>query len=215
MTEQTITIFLADDHTMFREGLAALVAREDRIRVVGQCGDGLKVFEQVRQLQPDVVVLDISMSGLNGLDICSEITRKAQGVSVLILTMHDNEELIAKALERGASGYLLKESAGDELIEAIWAVARGELYLGPGIPKGVLRRLGKGDSDPYDQLTIREREILHLIAEGKTNRRIACDLSLSIKTVNTHRMHLMHKLEIHDVTSLVKYALRKGIVPLH
>lgn len=214
MTEQAITIFLADDHAMFREGLAALVAKENRIRVVGQCGDGLKVMEHVQQFQPDVVVLDISMSGLNGLDICSEITRKVQGVSVLILTMHDDEEMIARALERGASGYLLKESAGDELLEAICAVARGELYLGPGIPKGVLRRIGRGDNDPYDQLTMREREILQLIAEGKTNRRIARDLSLSIKTVNTHRMHLMHKLEIHDVTSLVKYALKKGIVPL-
>ena len=214
MTAQAITIFLADDHAMFRHGMEALIGNENRIRMIGQCGDGLKVLGLIQQLQPDVAVLDISMSGLNGLDICGEITRKVPGVNVLILTMHDDEELIAKALERGASGYLLKDSAGEDLLDAIWAVARGELFLGPGISKGVLSMIGKGDDDPYDQLTMREREILQLIAEGKTNPRIARDLSLSIKTVNTHRMHLMQKLKIHDLTSLVKYALKKGIVTL-
>ena len=216
MTEQTITIFLADDHTMFREGLAALVAREDRIRVVGQCGDGLKVFEQVRQLQPDVVVLDISMSGLNGLDICRQLSRRQKNVAILVLTMHAEEEFVVRALESGASGYLLKEAAAEQLAEAVHTVAAGKVYLGPGVSRSVLNKLvnGKG-SDPYNQLTARERQVLQLIAEGKTNRTISEMLGLSVKTVDTHRARMMRKLDIHDQTNLVKYAIRRGIVSIH
>ncbi len=212
--EAMIDVFLADDHAMVREGLAALAAQDPGICVVGQCGDGLEVVEQVRQKQPNVVVLDITMPGLNGLDICRELTRKLQGVAVLILTMHDDEEFIASALENGASGYLLKEAAAEQLAEAIHRVARGELYLGPGMPKNVLQRVGRDEGDPYKTLTTRERQVLQLIAEGKTNRQVAEDLSLAVKTVDTHRTRLMRKLNIHDQTSLVKFALRKGIVPL-
>ena len=210
-----ILVYLADDHAMVREGLAALVGSDKEIRVVGQCGDGLKVVEEVRTLKPDVLILDITMPGLNGLDVCREISRKAPGTAILILTMHDDEQFIAKALENGASGYLLKEAAAGQLNEAVHAVAKGQLFLGPGIPRGVLQRIGQGTDDPYDQLTIRERQVLQSIAEGKTNRQIADELKLSIKTVDTHRSHLMRKLDIHDQTSLVKYAIRKGIVTLH
>jgi DNA-binding NarL/FixJ family response regulator len=215
MSDDTINIFLADDHVMVREGLAALVARDPAIRVVGQCGDGLKVVEQVQQTCPDVVVLDITMPGLNGLDICRELTRKVKGVAVLMLTMHDDEQFIAGALEHGASGYLLKEAAAEQLSEALRRVARGELYLGPGIPRSALQRIGQPDEDPYNRLTTRERQVLQLIAEGKTGRQIARQLSLAPKTIDTHRTRLMHKLNIHDQTSLVKFALRRGIVSLH
>ncbi len=134
----TTDIYLADDHVMVREALASLVSKDSRFRVVGQTGDGLKVVEDVCTARPDVVVLDITMPGLNGLDVCRALNRRLRNLAVLILTMHDDEQFIARALEHGASGYLLKESAADELSEALARVARGELYLGPGIPRTVL-----------------------------------------------------------------------------
>jgi len=214
MGEKTIRVFLADDHAMVREGLVGLIERDPGIRAVGQCGDGLKVVSQVLQARPDVLVLDITMPGLNGLDVCRELTRKGRGVAVLILTMHDDEQLVARALEYGACGYLLKEAAADQLSQAVRAVARGELYVGPGVPKSVLAQIRRGHADPYERLTTRERQVLQLIAEGKTNRQIAEDLSLAVKTIDTHRSRLMRKLNIHDQTTLVKYALRRGIVAL-
>jgi DNA-binding NarL/FixJ family response regulator len=211
MTNGSIAAFLADDHTMVRDGLAALIDREPDINVIGQCGNGLDLLEHFAQVHPDVLVLDITMPGLNGLDICREIVRRYRETAVLILTMHDDEQFIARALEYGASGYLLKEAAGTQLAQAVRAVANGQLYLGPGIPRGVLQRIGRGARDPYETLTTREREVLQLIAEGKTNRQIAEDLGVAVKTIDTHRSHLMRKLAIHDQTSLVKYAIRRGI----
>ncbi|MCK4602499.1 MAG: response regulator transcription factor [Phycisphaerae bacterium] len=199
---------------MVREGLAAIATRDDDIKVVGQCGDGLKVVEEVLNTKPDVVVLDITMPGLNGLDICRELTRKARDCAVLVLTMHDDEQFVVRALEYGASGYLLKDAAPEELTEALRAVVRGELYLGSGISRSVLDRINKGENDPYDRLTTRERQVLQLIAEGRTNRWIAKELGLAVKTIDTHRTRLMRKLNIHDQTSLVKFAIRKGMVLL-
>ena len=211
---EIIAVFLADDHAMVREGLAALIASDTELRVAGQCGDGLKVVEQVSALRPDVVVLDITMPGLNGLDLCWELSQKVKNTAILILTMHDDEQFITKALENGASGYLLKEAVAGQLAEAVHTVARGQLYLGPSIPKDILARIARGETDPHDKLTARERQVLQLVAEGKTNRQAADELGLSVKTVDAHRLHLMQKLGIHDQTSLVKYALRKGIVAL-
>jgi len=215
MSGKEITVFIADDHEMVREGLAALVANDPNIRVVGHCGDGLAVVEQVQKLRPKVVILDITMPRLNGLDICRELSRKVNGTAVLILTMHDEEQFIARALENGASGYLVKEAAGGQLKEAVHAVAQGDLYLGPGISRNVLQLISTKNKDPYDSLTTRERQVLQLIAEGKTNRQIAEELNLAVKTIDTHRSNLMRKLGIHDQTNLVKYAIRKGIVRLH
>jgi DNA-binding NarL/FixJ family response regulator len=214
MPDKQITVFLADDHAMVREGLAALVSEDESIEVIGQTGDGLKVTEEVRRLSPDVVLLDVTMPGLNGLDVCREISRKFKDTAVLILTMHDDEQFVATALENGASGYILKEGAADELCEAVRKVAEGELCLGEGISKSVVLRAVRGHEDPYNKLTTRERQVLQLIAEGKTNRSIAEELGLAVKTVDTHRSRLMRKLGIHDQTSLVKYALRRGIVSL-
>lgn len=214
MSEDRISVFLADDHAMVREGLAALVSREPDLRVVGQCGDGLEVLGAVRKTNPDVVVLDITMPGLNGLDICRDLGKKVKGTAILILTMHDDEQFVASALEHGASGYLLKESAPAQLAEAVRRVARGEIYLGPGISPAALHRIGNPAEDPYNRLTTRERQVLHLITEGKTNREVAQQLDLAVKTVDTHRTRLMRKLDIHDQTALVKFALRKGIVKL-
>jgi len=209
-----IRVFLADDHVVVREGLASLLAKAGPFDIVGECGDGLKVTEQVCDCHPDVVVLDITMPGLNGVDICRELSRKARGAAVLILSMHDNEQFIVRALEQGASGYLLKECAGEQLCDAIQAVARGEIYLGAGISAGVLDRLAQGGQDPYDRLTTRERQVLQMIAEGMTNRMVGKKLHVAVKTVDTHRMRLMNKLDIHDQTNLVKFAIRKGLVPL-
>ena len=214
MNDVAIRVFLADDHAMVREGLAALVAKDPRIEVIGQCGDGMQVIEQAAGLKPDVAVLDITMPGLNGLDVCRELRRRCPSTPVLILTMHDEEQFVASALENGASGYLLKESAADELAAAIHRVMDGELYLGPGISRSALSLVGRGDEDPYNQLTTRERQVLTMIAEGLTNRQIAESLDLAVKTVDTHRTRLMKKLDIHDQTSLVKYAIKRGIIPL-
>jgi DNA-binding NarL/FixJ family response regulator len=214
MNVQPVKVLLADDHTMVREGLAALIGQGSQVQVIGQCGDGLQVVKQVEKLQPDVVVLDISMPGLNGLDICRELSKKFREIAVLILTMHDSEQFIAKAMQNGARGYLIKDAAPAQLTEAILAVARGETFLGAGIPKTALDLNPGGDGDLYDRLTTRERQVLQLIAESKTNRQIAGVLKLSVKTVDTHRSHLMRKLRIHDQTSLVKFVLRRGIVEL-
>jgi DNA-binding NarL/FixJ family response regulator len=205
-----ISVFLADDHAMVREGLASLLDQEAAFTVVGQCGKGLDVVEQVIDARPDVVVLDIMMPGLNGLDICRELTRKAKSVAILMLSMCEDEQFVARALEYGASGYLLKDAVGEQLAEAIRAVAQGQLYLGQGISRNVLNHLAEGD--PYESLTNRERQVLQCIAEGMTNRQVAEQLGLAVKTVDTHRMRLMRKLDIHDQTNLVRFAVRRGMI---
>ena len=214
MQERATKVFLADDHTVVRQALAEMIAKEADFTIVGQCGDGLEVPRSVLETKPDVLVLDIAMPGLNGLDVCREVTRKVRDLAVLILSMHDDGEFVARALENGASGYLMKEANDGQLIDALRAVARGEIYLSPGIPRAVLHRLRSGGQDPYETLTTRERQVLQLIAEGRTNREAAESLGLAVKTVDTHRTRLMRKLNIHDQTALVKYALRKGIVSL-
>ncbi|HUT01913.1 MAG TPA: response regulator transcription factor [Phycisphaerae bacterium] len=214
MATEEIKVFLADDHTVVRQALAEMIAREPDFAVVGQCGEGLQVIPQVLETKPDVLILDIAMPGLNGLDVCRQVTRKVKSLAVLVLSMYDDEEFIARALENGACGYLMKEADHDQLLNALRAVSRGELYLAQGISRTILQRLGGGGEDPYESLTMRERQVFQLIAEGKTNREVAKALGLAIKTVDTHRTRLMRKLDIHDRTALVKYALRKGIVSL-
>ncbi len=212
--ERQIGVFLTDDHTVVRQALAEMIAKEPGFKVVGQCGDGLKVVQQVQATKPDVLVLDITMPGLNGLDLCREITRRMRGLGVLILSMHDDEEFVIRALQNGAAGYLTKDADNDQLLNALRTVAQGESYLGPGISRNVLLRIGRHGSDAYEQLTTRERQVLQLIAEGQTNREVADSLGLAVKTVDTHRTRLMGKLDIHDQTALVKYALRKGVIRL-
>ena len=213
MTPDTaIRVYLVDDHTMFRAGLASLTAGEKDIEIVGQSSGSLELFDDIRRTQADVVVMDITMPGLNGLDLCRELLKQCPDIEVLILTMHSNEELIIRALQYGASGYLLKEAAPDDFIAAVRSVARGEAYLGAGIPRTVLSQLGRGTSDRYELLTTRERHVLKLIAEGKTNRQIAEELDIALKTIDNHRAHLMRKLDIHDQTALVKFAIRRGII---
>jgi len=211
MRDGRMTVYFADDHTMVREGLTEVIARQNDLRIVGQARDGATALQEATKIKPDVVVLDIKMPGLNGLDVCRELVRRDRSVLVLILTMYDNEEFVVRALDSGATGFLLKESAAEDLVQAIRAVGRGDLYLDPGIPRSILGRVGGGRANPYDRLTTRERQVLQLITESKTSREVAEELGLSAKTVETHRMRLMRKLDIHDQTTLVKFAIREGL----
>jgi len=214
MEAETIDVLLVDDHQLVLEGLSALLSKDRHFRVVGQCQDPLAVVERARELKPDVVLLDITMPGVNGLDLCRELRRKLKHSSVLILTMHDDQEFLARAFGNGASGYVVKGASAKELFEAIRNVARGELHLPPGVPKDFLDRIRGAQEDPYNRLTGRERQVLQMVAEGGSSRRIAEELHLSPKTVDAHRTRLMRKLNIHKAGELVKYALRRGIVQL-
>ena len=213
MVDEKISVFFADDHEMVREALAALLSREADIEIVGQCGDGLEAMDRILEVGPDVAILDVTMPGLNGLDVCEQLRRKKQDIAVIILTMHDDRHLVFRAMEYGASAYLLKDSAAAMLSETVRAVADGKTFMDPGFSRVAEVAAGQVE-DTYGQLTPRERQVLQLIAEGKTSRKIAKVLSLSVKTVDTHRTNLMHKLNIHDQTALVKYALRKGIISI-
>jgi two-component system, NarL family, response regulator NreC len=214
MGNKKITVFIADDHQVLRDGLAVLLEADPQISVAGQCSDGLEVIPLVANLKPDIVILDITMPGLNGIDVCGELSSKVPETAVIMLTMHSNDEFVIEALENGACGYLLKDVAADEVIDAIHAVARGEMYLATGVNKSVLTRLHENDSDPYKKLTAREKQVFRQIVDGKTSRQIAEKLSITPKTVDTHRNHIMQKLDIHKQTELVRYAIRRKIISL-
>ncbi len=211
-------VLLADDHTIVRQGLRALLDSQDNIEVVGEAEDGRQAIEKAQQLVPDIIVIDITMPNLNGIEATRQIKKLKPEIKVLVLTVHINEEYIYQVLQAGASGYLLKESAVSDLISAINAVKKGDIFLSPSISKVVVKDYVKhaegvsGDFDSINLLTGREREILQLIAEGRTNKQVAHLLKLSVKTVDVHRSHIMEKLHIHDVTGLVKYSIRKGLI---
>ncbi len=212
-----IRVLLADDHAILRDGIRSLLGDEPDMQVVGEADNGRTAVDQARALQPDVVLMDIAMPLLNGLEATHQIKRECPNINILILTMHDNEEYIPQVLEAGGSGYVLKHAAAQELVTAIRAVAQGGGFFSPTIARSLaesyMERLSADDShDPYHDLTSRERELLQLVAEGHTNRQIAQMLVLSIKTVKTHRLHLMQKLGMHDRGELIKYAIHKGII---
>lgn len=213
-----IRILLADDHTILRNGIRALLEDEPGMTVVGEAEDGRSAVTLACQLEPDVVVMDIAMPLLNGLEATRQIKRQCPRVRVLILTMHDNEEYIRQVLEAGAMGYVLKDAAAKELISAIRAVYHGEAVLSPAITRLViedyLRWGGIRPVDVNNKLSPRERELLQLVAEGYTNKQIAEILTISIKTVQAHRMSLMQKLNLHDKGDLIKYAIQKKIIEI-
>jgi len=214
-----IRVILADDHRILREGIRALIEDQDDMVVVGESEDGMATVKMVGELEPDVVVMDIAMPLLNGLEATRQIHRDFPQVKVLILTMHDNEEYIRQVLAAGALGYVLKDAAARDLLGAIRTVNQGEAILSPAITRLVIEDyLRWGDirpEDTTDGLTPREREILQLIAEGYTNKEIAGILSLSIKTVQSHRTNLMNKLDLHDRGELIKYAIQKKIIDIN
>lgn len=211
-----IRVLLADDHAIVREGLRMVLAAHPQIDVVGEAADGRQAADMVDELEPDVVVMDIAMPNLNGLEATRQIKRRHPQVNVVILTMHENQQYLVQIVSAGATGCVLKRSAGTELFTAIEAASKGESYFSPTIATMVLneyRRLVVEPEGTHDSLlTEREREILQLIAEGKTNREIAELLVLSIKTVQAHRANIMDKLGAHDATDLVKHAIRMGMI---
>jgi DNA-binding NarL/FixJ family response regulator len=210
-----VRVLLADDHALVRAGIRALLQSLEGVTVVAETGNGTEVLEFARAHHPDVVLLDISMPGLGGLEVSAQLRDALPEVRVVILSMHANEEYVLQALRAGAAGYMLKDSATAELELALRAVTQGETYLSPPISKqvveGYVQRVG-ADQSASDNLTPRQRQVLQLIAEGHSTKEIAHRLNLSVKTVETHRAQLMERLQIREIAGLVKYAIRHGLV---
>jgi len=212
-----IRILLADDHTVMRNGLKLLLERQRNLRVVGEASDGRETVRLAEQLSPEVVVMDIAMPNLNGIEAARQIMVANPGIAIVILSMHSDESYVIRALKAGARAYLLKDSAEGDLIAAIHAITDGKSFFSPAISRilveDYMRQLEqKHVEDTYELLTAREREILQLLAEGKTNKEVAAMLNLSIYTVETHRTHILQKLNLHNVPELILYAVRKGII---
>ncbi len=214
-----IRVLVVDDHTLFRQGIVGLLESQPDIEVVGQAGSGRDALAAAVELSPDVMLIDITMPGTSGLATTAEIKARRPGVQVLILTIHDRDDYLYQALRAGASGYVLKGADVHDLLDALHSAHRGDVYLYPSATKALvadyLRRARAGeDRAGYDGLSDREREILHLIAQGKTTPEIAAELSLSPHTVQTHRDHIMTKLDLHSKAALIKYAITKGLIEL-
>jgi DNA-binding NarL/FixJ family response regulator len=210
-----LRVVLADDHALVRAGIRALLAGIAGIEVVGEAHDGHEVVDLVEKLHPNLVLMDIAMPGLNGLEASARVVKSSPGTAVIILSMHSAQEYALQALRAGASGYVLKDADFAELELAIAAVARGETYLSPAMSRHLVadfRRRVADKPDPLERLTSRHREVLQLIAEGNTTKDIAAKLKLSVKTVETHRAQLMDRLDIHDVAGLVRFAIRVGLI---
>ncbi len=212
-----ITVLLADDHGVLRQGLRKILEEHQGIRVVGEASNGRDAVAEILARQPDVAVLDIAMPLLNGIEATRQLARRSPGTQVLILSMHSDQAYVTQAVSAGAKGYLLKESAGDDLIEAVVAVAAGKSFFSPAVAEVMLddyvRNLTqKGILDRYDALSEREREVLQLVAEGRSTKEIAEILSISPATVETHRAHVLQKLALKNTASVVLYAARRGIV---
>jgi DNA-binding NarL/FixJ family response regulator len=211
----SIRVLLADDHMLVRAGFRALLETLPDIEVVAEANDGREALALIARHRPQVVLMDIAMPGLNGLEAVRRVSEEHPHVQVIILSMHANEEYVLRALRAGAAGYLLKDATPDELKMAIQAAAAGESYLSPAVSRHVadyVRRTGEPASCTFDRLTPRQREVLQLIAEGHTTQSIAHVLGLSVKTVETHRTNLMNTLDIHDIAGLVRYAIQQGVI---
>jgi DNA-binding NarL/FixJ family response regulator len=210
-----IRVVLADDHALVRAGIRSLLEKLPAIEVVGEASNGRQALELIRTSAPNLILLDISMAELGGLEALPRIVKDFPAVKVLILSAHANEEYVLRALRRGAVGYMLKDAAAEELELAIKAVAQGKTYLSPSISRTVVEsyiQRAAGGKGPIEELTARQREILQMIAEGKNTKEIAATLEISVKTVEAHRLQLMARLNIHDVAGLVRYAIRSGLV---
>jgi len=209
-------ILLVDNHTLVRAGIRALLEQIPNVLVVGEAGDGREALKLVEQYRPHLVFMDITMPVMNGLEATVRVVKEFPGTRVVMLSVHTDEEYVLQALRAGAAGYLLKDAGRAELEIAVAAVARGETYLSPAVSRHVVgdyvRRTGSGLEGRLETLTPRQREILQLIAEGKSTKEIASILDVSVKTVETHRSQLMERLDIHDVAGLVRYAIRTGVV---
>ncbi|MBN1671979.1 MAG: response regulator transcription factor [Kiritimatiellae bacterium] len=211
-------VLLADDHEMIREGLRSLLEKQADLEVVGEAEDGHAAVRLVQKLHPNVVVLDVAMPGLNGVEAARQITAKHPHVKIIALSMHEDRRYVSEMLKAGASGYLLKGGAFRELVEAVRAVMKDRIYLTPAVARTVVdeyrRGAGEEAKSAFAVLTEREREVLQLLAEGKSAKEIAGVLALSVKTVGTHREHIMEKLNLRSLAELTKYAIREGLTSL-
>jgi two-component system, NarL family, response regulator NreC len=213
-----ISVILADDHAMVRHGLRLLLESEPDITVIGEAADGLEVAALVERLGPDVLVLDIVMPGLNGLDVAKEVARRSPATRIVILSMHDSDSYVLEAIRCGATGYIAKGAASTELVRAVRSAVVGRRYLRPAVPDATieqyLRRARGTQADLYDLLTRRERQVLHLVAEGLSSAAIAQRLGISPRTAEAHRASVMRRLGLKGRTELIRYALSRGLVPL-
>ncbi len=212
-----INVLLADDHKLLRQGLIKLLEEDPEIVVCGEASDGREAIQKVESLNPEIVIMDIAMPNLNGLEALKQIRKKYPQIKVLILSMHKNEEYVLQSFKAGASGFILKDSAATEVFEAIKIINKGEPYLSPKISKIILHDLVKtpkksDEISLYELLTSREREVFQLLAEGKKNIEIGKTLFISVKTVETHRAHIFEKLHLNNFTDLVKYAIKIGVI---
>ena len=212
-----IRVLIADDHGLMRAGVRALLQATDDIQVVGEAEDGNEAVSEVRRLDPDVVLMDVAMPGLGGLEATLLIRKEKPEVKIVVLTQYDDREYVSRFLKAGVSGYVLKKAAASELVAAIRAVVRGGLVLDPEIAREAVETNGRKASpeqveDPYETLTDREKEVLKLVAEGSSNKEVAATLGISVKTAMAHREHLMEKLDVHSRTELIRFALRRGVI---
>jgi len=208
-------ILICDDHTLFVEGIKAMLRNESSLEIVGEARDGRQAVELVKELKPDLLLMDVSMPDMNGFDATQRVHELDPNIKVLILTMHDEEELVARCLEAGAAGYIIKDAPASQLLYAIEMVKKGERYLSPVVLKQVVAGYVKNSNVPqtsYDRLSPREREVLKLLAEGLSVKEIATRLNLSVKTVDVHKTNLMKKIDVHDRTELIKYAIRQKLI---
>jgi len=212
------TILLADDHHVVRLGLRALLDAEPDFDVIGEATDGLETSRMVETLKPEVLIVDLMMPGLNGLEVTRQVSRRASQTRIIILSMHANEAYVLEALRNGASAYVLKDSRADDLVYAVREVMQGRRYLSPPLSErainSYIQQANESTLDPYETLTNREREVLNLAAQGCNATEIAQKLSISGRTAETHRANLMRKLDLHTQTDLIRYALRRGIIAL-
>ena len=206
-----IRILLADDHLVVREGLRSLLEAAG-FKVVGEARDGREALKLARMLEPEVTVMDIGMPGLNGVDACRELLREVPEMRIIVLTVHGEDAYVIEALRSGARGYVLKTQAGSDLVRAIGEVTQGRIYLSPSVSSAVVQAFLAGSTSPADPLTPREREVLQLVAEGRSTKEVAGILGVSVKTAETHRTRLMTKLDIHHTAGLVHYAILRGLI---
>ncbi len=208
-------VILADDHHLVRSGIRALLESIAGVTVIAEAGDGREALDLIVRHRPDIALLDITMPGLNGLEVAARVREGSPRTRVIVLSMHAGETYVAQALRAGVAGYLLKDSAASDLQAALEAVSRGGTFLSPAISQQVVASFLRGEapsSDPLEGLTPRQREVLQLIAEGRSTKEIASDLGLSTKTIETHRAQIMERLQIHDVPGLVRFAIRTGLI---
>lgn len=213
----SIRVLIADDHAIVRDGVRALLGLSEDITVVGEAANGQEAVELARRLAPDVILMDIAMPGLGGLEATVQIRKENPQVKILVLTQYEDREYIRRFLKAGVSGYVLKKAAGAELTSAIRAVSRGGLVLDPEVAREAMREQAEPAAhgravDPYDSLTDREKQVLKLVAEGHSNKEVAELLDISVKTAMSHREHIMQKLDLHSRTDLIKFALQKGVI---